>query len=82
MPPSGKLDQAKLFVAETARRVGLRVVGEDVGGTGRAIQEHHTILRQRTSRATDWIIDLVTPSGGAPEVIQELRETLCFKGRP
>ena len=37
---------------------------------------HHLVAADWKSGNQVWIIDLIAPFGGAPEVIKELRETL------
>ncbi len=80
MPPL-VLDQAKLYMRDSAPVAFVswaKMSAEVVERYKKA--PHHLAPADWKSGDQIWIIDLVTPFGGAPEVIQELRETL-FKGQ-
>lgn len=79
--PALVLEQAKLYMRETApiAYVSWALLSDAVAQ--RYLDgPHHLMAADWKSGNQVWIIDLVTPFGGAAEVMKELRETV-FAGR-
>jgi len=79
--PALVLEQAKLYMRETApiAYVSWAMLSDTVAQ--RYVDgPHHLMAADWRSGDQVWIIDLVTPFGGAAEVMKELRETV-FAGR-
>jgi len=79
--PALVLEQAKLYIRETApiAYVSWAMLSDTVAQ--RYVDgPHHLMAADWRSDDQVWIIDLVTPFGGAAEVMKELRETV-FAGR-
>lgn len=79
--PALVLEQAKLYMRETApiAYVSWAMLSDTVAQ--RYVDgPHHLMAADWKSGDQVWIIDLVTPFGGAAEVMKELRETV-FVGR-
>lgn len=80
MPPL-VLEQAKLYMRDNApvAYVSWALLSEATAQRYMTAPHHLTAADWKSGDQV-WIIDLVTPFGGAPEVIKELRETV-FAGR-
>lgn len=80
MPPL-VLEQAKLYMRDGApvAYVSWALLSEASAQRYRSAPHHLTAADWKSGDQV-WMIDLVTPFGGAPEVVQELRQTI-FAGR-
>jgi len=79
--PALVLEQAKLYMRDNAPVAYVSWARlSDAAAQRYATAPHHLTAADWKSGDQIWIVDLVAPFGGAPEVIKELRETV-FAGQ-
>ena len=80
MPPL-VMEQAKLYMRDGAPIASVSWAKLSDGAAKRYLEApHHLMAADWKSGDQVWIIDLMAPFGGAPEVMKELRETV-FAGQ-